>query len=295
MSLMAEWTDPVNAYPYPFEAGREHSLPTARRARLGTRDLGKGEWGERRLHMRRAFAALERNPAEGGAVRWPLLDSLGRTLCVLEQGAGGVDVLDPQSGALVHREAGGAAEQFEAQGRACMQDAGLEARHALIKLRVIDRSALQYGASLVPYGLAGFVDRAALPTRNARRLAIRADVDGYRTGCGGSALATMSSAPIGDPGFDSRDRFLGTDGIARTYATYNAKGPYDSARYVMMNTTGVFGGGIVRAVLRADDVFERLDEMAYPDPNAEQGVPICRWYYGRVAGTRIFGWVPERV
>lgn len=63
----------------------------------------------------------------------------------------------------------------------------------------------------------------------------------------------------------------------------------------MMNTTGVYGGGIVRAVLRPDDVFERLDEMAYADPNAEQGIPICRWYYGRAAGTRIFGWVPERV
>ena len=118
----------------------------------------------------------------------------------------------------------------------------------------------------------------------------------YTTGSGGSRLRRcLDRRTLDCPGFPTTERFLGQDGLKRTLATYNVKEEYGDARYVMVNTTGVHGGGVIRAVVRADNVFEILDEFSYPDPNVPDGVaPLVRWVYGQVCGTNIHGWVPRR-
>lgn len=307
---MGHWQDGERAYDYPFGTSR-WSLPEARAARGGTIDRGSEAWLPRKLHMRRRFESLEPNPGAGGRRRWPLLDSLGRELCLLEQTDAGFEVTRPVTGEPpepgagertglptaepIYASAAPSGLRLECQGRGCMDDERLEQAHALVKLDPRDRDALPADASIVPYRLAGFLARSALPERNERGQAIRGGVDDYDTGCGGSSLEILRAGPLGDPGFDTRERFLGTDGLERTYATYDAKRPYGGAVYLSANTTGVRGGGIVRAVVRSSDVFEVLDELGYGDPNAVGGRPVARWLYGRIAGTRLHGWAPERL
>jgi hypothetical protein len=63
---------------------------------------------------------------------------------------------------------------------------------------------------------------------------------------------------------------------------------------MLANTLGVHGGGVVRGVVRAGDAFARADGFGYCDPNVPDGEPgRVRWSYGRVAGTRLRGWLPE--
>jgi hypothetical protein len=82
--------------------------------------------------------------------------------------------------------------------------------------------------------------------------------------------------------------------MARTYATYNVKRRYRGARYLLVNTTGVHGGGIVRGVLRADDPVSVVDALGYCDPNAVGGEPVATWSLVRLPGTRLEGWLPNR-
>jgi hypothetical protein len=92
------------------------------------------------------------------------------------------------------------------------------------------------------------------------------------------------------------DRFIGEDGHTRHYRTaYRAHANYGGAIYLMVDTTGVHGGGIVRAVVAAGDPFAALDQFGYVDPNHVPAGAGARWRYGHVPGTRIFGWFPERV
>jgi hypothetical protein len=122
----------------------------------------------------------------------------------------------------------------------------------------------------------------------------RAAVDHYKTGPGGSGLNPQVVDTVRDPGFGNREAFFGEDGKKRSYATYNAKSPFGGAIYFSVNTTGVHGGGVVRGVARVEDAFEHLDGFGYSDPNIVEGNPLARWIYGRLVGTRMFGWVPVR-
>lgn len=271
------------------------NLPLERKGQRGTRDVGTEGWRRRgkKLHMRRDFSELTKNPSEGGKRRWPLFDSMGRKLCYIEQHSNGWQMRDPRSNKLLYSDRSLDSDQLEIQGEASMESAHAERGMALIKFRANDRSTLAPGQSVVPFGLAAFIPRQALPATNERRQAIRADVGRYRTGAGSSRLTPLRTITLASPGFSSDEKFVGTDGIERSYATYDAKNPYRGAQYIMVNTTGVKGGGVVRAVARAGDQFEVLDEMPRPDRNA-LGAFGARWIYGRLAGTRIHGWIPLR-
>lgn len=109
-----------------------------------------------------------------------------------------------------------------------------------------------------------------------------------------SALVGVVRAGGGD-GDQFYGRF-GPPGGARTYATYNAKAPYGDARYLLINTTGVSGGGIVRAVVRLGDLVNLDDRFDYCDPNfaSTRSTPAASWVHGTVTGTRIAGWLPRR-
>jgi hypothetical protein len=266
-------------------------LERGRAGSRGAEDLSIDVWRSHgtELNLHLPFRGLERNP-ESGARRWPMLDSLGRTLLVLEQNGGRFVTSNPDTGAPIHEDA---RAQLSLQGRGAMADPALEEQHALVAFDARDRSTLEPGASIVPYRIRAFIDRAALP-RLAGLSRVRGAVDKAATGHGESDLPALEQGRLSDPGFRHDERFLGEDGRARTYATYSAKQPYGGAMYLTVNTTGVHGGGIVRAVAREGDEIELLDELPEPDRNAEGGVPLARWRYVRLAGTQICGWVPAR-
>jgi hypothetical protein len=293
---MIEWTVATRPYPYPFGEG-EHGLPESRRALAGTSDLGTAEWARRgrKLNMRRALDTLARNAHLDGRRSWPLLDSFGREIALIERHADHWELSDPASGETVFVDHRLDPRQLEVQGRGCMIDDELERSHALIAFRALDRGGLVGGASIVPFRLRAFVNRAALPLRNSEGRPIRRAIDRYDTGSGGSTITAGAPDLLRDPGFSSDEGFLGEDGKQRSYATYNAKPPFRGAMYFSVNTTGVHGGGIARGVARAGDQFELLDRFGYGDPNVAAGEPIATWVYGRLVGTRMFGWVPARL
>ena len=297
---VARWSDGETPYPYPFTRGRPHDLPESRVARLRTEDLGTQAWAERgrELNRRRALDFLLPNPDAGNRQRWTIRDSLGRRLAVVEKHSNRWDLHHPETNELLYSDYTLKPDQLEVQGIGCMADEAREAQSALVAFRAGDRSALAEDQSIVPFQLRGFIARAALPERNRRGQPVREGLEGYDTGCGSSELRAARARTISSPEFvpgPDGDRFLGEDGIARTYATYNAKRLFGrGAIYVLVNTTGVHGGGIVRGVAQVDDTFEEVDGMVYCDPNVTEGKPRARWSYGRVAGTRLFGWLPTR-
>ncbi|HEX8854165.1 MAG TPA: hypothetical protein VF752_01090 [Thermoleophilaceae bacterium] len=258
----------------------------------GASDLSIDVWRSRgrELNLRMPFPGLEQNPDDGGRRRWPMLDSLGRTLALLEQDADGLVTTDPETGREIHRERTG---RLSLQGRGAMADGALESSQALVAFDARDRSELAPGASIVPFRIRAFVSRDALP-RRVGFSRVRAKVDTARTDRGECDLTPLSRVPLQDPGFRSDERFVGEDGRARTYATYSAKRPYGGAMYICVNTTGVHGGGIVRAVAREGDEVDVLDELPEPDSNAASGTPLACWRFLRLAGTSICGWVPAR-
>jgi hypothetical protein len=293
---MVDWSDGERAYRYPFGRGR-YGLPESRRARAGTEDWGTQAWRRsgRKLNMRRGLDTLKRNPAVDGRRSWPLIDSFGRQLAIIERQPDRWELRDPATEATIYTAWTLDPRQLEVQGRGCMINDELEARHAFVAFRATDRSGLAQGASIVPYQLRAFIDRSALLVKNQRGQRIRRAIDDYDTGCGGSELRPAAARPLPDPGFRSEEGFLGEDGKQRSYATYNAKLPFGGAIYFSVNTTGVHGGGIARGVARGGDPFEPVDGFGYADPNvAEDQAPLASWMYGRLAGTRMWGWVPLR-
>ena len=292
--IHTDWPQAGTPYPYPF-SDASFGLPDSRTGRAGVLDAGTQALARagRRINMRLTLDTLERNPEEGGRRRWTLVDSLGRELAVIEQHRDRWELSEPQDGPVIYRDMRRSRGHLLVQGRGCMVDDQLEERHALVAFNAGDRSTIPPGASIIPYRLRAFIDRRALPPRIGLAR-VRGAVDGFAAGCGESPAGEGVLTTLEDPGFGHAERFLGTDGRARTYATYNAKRPYGGAIYLSINTTGVHGGGIVRGVARAGDELELLDEIGYCDPNAASGTPVAGWIYGRVAGTRLAGWVPER-
>jgi hypothetical protein len=208
-----------------------------------------------------------------------MVDSFGDAVCRVTITGDGCRVTDPAGDVVLGEDDD---PRLELQGRGAMVDDALERRHALVAVKAGVR-------------IRAFVETRALPSRNARGQSIREAVGDYDTGHGGSSLPTLPPRPLGDPDFATSERFLGTDDIGRTYSTYNAKPHLGGAVYFMVNTTGVFGGGIVRGVARSSTMFQEADRMAECDPNVAAGDPaICRWVYGRIADTRMWGWVAER-
>lgn len=171
-----------------------------------------------------------------------------------------------------------------------------------------------------------FLDRRAVPA------ALQWYADTYDHGCGSSLLApmlapTLLRAPTFSSGISAaRDHLRGYYfGEGKTtiatlpgerridnkfaLSVYNPRPHYNHATYVMVNTTGVAGGGIVRGIVQSTkDRLTVLDEMRYCDPNytlrgmqirkgkkhykkslyfepytfSAQNQPAVRWIFGRV-------------
>jgi hypothetical protein len=241
--------------------------------------------------MRRSLSTLEPNPNAGGAIRWPMRDSFGRVLAYLERLPDRWEVRDSND-QLIYTDTTLDLDQIVVQGRGCMVDDGWEGTHALVAFDANDRTTIPLDASIVPYRLRAFLDRSSLPSD------VRALIDEYSVGCGGSFnRSAAAGAGVADPLYDSNDeKYYGEDGVARTYANYNVKAPYKDARYFIINTTGVGGGGIVRGVVQASDLVGLSDEFDYCDPNFVSTLtsPVTTWLHGQLSSTRMWGWFPRR-
>lgn len=291
-----EWSDGQVVYPYGF-VGIAFNLPECRLAVRATSDAGTHALLPQRINMRRPLGLLLPSPAAGGRVRWPIVDSFGRPLAILERHADRWETTDPDTGTVIYRDFTLSRGQLTVQGRGCMVDDALESAYALVAFNATDRATLPPGATIVPFQIRAFISREALPDVNEAGAPIRPAIDSYSAGCGSSSAPPADAGAVADPNFDSdRERFYGQDGITRTYATYNVKHKYANARYFTINSTGVGGGGIVRGVVRAPDPVGVADSFGYCDPNhlTSLTAPVATWRYGQVAGTRMSGWFAAR-
>jgi hypothetical protein len=219
------------------------------------------------------------------------------------------------------------------QGRACMSTSALEADNALILFDAHGRDS--NGNDTSPYSLRGFIKRAAIPNGSFNRGRAFPTNDSvieskrYRVKCGKpsrryhnekSATPTaFSTQPFtadhlyqgkttGDREFSNGTRRCKkADGgvnwwrCGSSYVNYfrplttNYNG--EKVLEITSATTGVAGGGIVRAVIRTPErKVKRLDSIDYLDKN----VPCTRqfvahWVFVRAnpAGRRMYGWLPE--
>lgn len=209
----------------------------------------------------------------------------------------------------------GATRAFEIQGEGC-------------KLRVdpATRSWVRdRGYVMIAFNPAlGSPDRRYRPRKTAQ-LRIRAFVDkralppwamlfiqGGDFGCGepvGEA-PVVGPQPLADPNFQSgygpqrqymTDQYFGEaamqpnllEGERKEHNNmpldaYNARPQFAHAMYANVNTTGVAGGGMVRAIVRAGaDSFTLHDELTYCDPNytlkhmllRRNGQRVSKWQY----------------
>jgi hypothetical protein len=284
----------TTVYPYPFDRTLgDFDLPECREPApdRSTHDYGSIAGDP---SMQYALGTFAPNPAEGGRLRWPLLDSFGRPLAVLERYSDRWVVTDPDTGALVYTDTTLDTDELLVQGRGCMTDDTLQSAYALVAFNANDRSTIPSGTSIVPYRIRAFIDQHALPTD------VQANLDAYVAGCGSSfGLSPAAAALVADVAYDSNsEKYYGEDGVQRTYANYNVKAPYKNARYFIINSTGVHGGGIVRGVVQAGDDVGQSDEFDYCDPNYVSSTsvtaPVADWLHGQIGTTRMWGWFPLR-
>jgi hypothetical protein len=284
----------TTVYPYPFDPSLgAWDLPECREPApdRATQDYGAVLPDPT---MQRALSTFEPNPAEGGRLRWPLLDSFGRALGILERYSDRWEVTDPDTGALVYTDKTLDPDELVVQGRGCMTNDTLQSTYALVAFDGNDRTTIPAGTSIVPYRIRAFMDQHALP------LDVQSSLGSYSAGCGDAFGRTpAAAAPVDDAAYDSNtEKYYGEDGVARTYSNYNVKAPYENARYFIINSTGVHGGGIVRGLVQAGDQIGQSDRFDYCDPNwvasASVTAPVADWLYGQIGTTRMWGWFPLR-
>jgi hypothetical protein len=251
--------------------------------------------GARPPAMRRSLDRLLPNPrAKHHRIRWPLVDSFGRKLAYISFEVDHWAVRDLEH-RVIYRDYTLDPDEFTVQGRGCMVTNALEARYALIAFNANDRSTLPPGASIVPYQIRAFIDRRALPARNSAHRRIRALIDRYRTGCGRAAPGHARPTALPDPDFHAvADRYYGADGRLRSLATYNTKHLYEDARYFLLSSTSVAGGGVVRGVIQQRDPVVPVDSVGYCDANATAGATPITWIKARIGSARMWGWLPRR-
>jgi hypothetical protein len=287
-----DWTDGSTAFAY-----ENYDLPECRLGIASLRDYGTQalELEGTPTNMRRDLDRLLPNPAEKRQrIRWPLVDSFGRTLAYITREADHWATWNLKN-RIIYRDYILDVDQFTVQGRGCMTSDSLESQYALVAFAANDRSTIAAGTSIVPYQIRAFIDRRALPDTNTAGEPIRTAIDAYRAGCGETTLTPSAATTLADPNYDSNaDQYYGEDGRARTYATYNTKPLYQNARYVSINSTSVHGGGIVRGVIQQRDLVAQVDGFGYCDPNAIAASGGATWVNGRIGTSRVFGWLPKR-
>src|SRR4051795_10808174 len=287
-----DWADGAHAFAY-----ENYDLPECRLGLASLRDYGTQALALEgtQSNMRRNTDRLLANPSEKRqGVRWPLVDSFGRTLAYITRETDHWTTWNLKN-REIYRDYSLDADQFTVQGRGCMTSDTLESQYALVAFAANDRSTIPAGASIVPYQIRAFIARRAPPDTNAAGEPIKSAIDSYYAGCGATTLTPAAATTVADPNYDSQaDQYYGEDGRARTYATYNTKPLYQNARYVSINSSSVHGGGIVRGVIQQRDLVSQVDKFGYCDPNAIASSAGATWVNGKIGSSRIWGWLPKR-
>ena len=242
---------------------------------------------------------------------FPLRDSMGSVLAWLK--AEGTKekrvwrVSQPDGTVIGRTKPGGAF--FEMQGRACMKNNTLEGQYAMVVFAPGNGNYDETGEKRLK--LRAFLKRDALPDGISDTAGESNDhlIDSNDITCGetqsGHTLTGGNVRPQRELSFKRLDTYIGQSSTVtrehgnlvtnpdcrRTKPTGCGKltnyleADDTSAITVSAASTGVAGGGVVRAVLRTADAdrFRVEARLNYRDPNVPCYVPDRGWLYGKVA------------
>ncbi len=227
---------------------------------------------------------------------WPLLDSFQRTIIYLERTSTQWQLrTSPSAAPVAAWTKANNVDSVVVQGKGCMDDPNYNDSRVLVAFEPPNHDA--------NWRVRGHVLASALPSSvvDSQGRGPRDPV--YSTGCGGTASAGAHTVATGNfTPFTPSESFVGTDAVVRSYYTWNYRPNFGNAMYVAYNTTGIYAGGTVRAIIKAGaDTAQIMDYFGYCDPNVPSGQnkPMGWWYANlhpnnQAALSRVYGWVPVR-
>ena len=250
-------------------------------------------------------------PAAAVRGRYSLLDSSGTAFAFLESAPDPVTgrpnpkdgrwrVFDKRGRLVGTTKAG---REFQVQGRGCM----LRDRNSYLIVALYAGNGREgeggKGAAPVYLGLRGFMSATAI--QGAKRTRAKKKI---YDNCGSGTLKLVKGRDafrtddIDVAPFQRVHKYVGSSSMQRgceptgdgcgSLANYQSL-PGMPVRLITSASTGVVGGGIVRAVVPAGASAARLDEIGYCDPNVPAGQnERALWVLLRWRG--IAGWLPTR-
>ena len=278
------------AAPRSFEGRRctppqGHRVADCRLARHGAPDLSRAAWRALRgaeVTISRRIDRLAPNPDAGGALSWPLIDSLAQPMGRLEQEDDGRFVLRALDGTPFR------ATRVNVRGRGCAASARQMSSFPLV----------QVIAGRAPAGgTQGFVAAAAIDrATRAGAAALRAFGAQKGTGCGPSRREIGRVRRLADPDVDPYAHARLSDGAINDVEEYDAKPAFGNVVYFMSNTTNVSVGGIARGMVRVGTRVAKADYLTTCDPNSDGTLTWRYWSIrtGVAAKPRLYGWIPGR-
>lgn len=280
------------AYPNTLSGASRTNLPSCRKMGAGSTDTRPEQ-----SPLNTVIQDLEGNPADSYRKRWQLVDSHGQRMATITQYSDYSFRVEKADGSIGNA---GPGSHLLIKGVGCMDTDTLESQYMSVVL--IDNDHGTNG----DWGMGAFMSRSAPLRDDINNLLV-----GHDFGCGGTGIAYTESN-----GAFPTDQFVtGTD----EYVSENRGDPgvsFDERagaqldnynvmqgrwKPVMIASTGVSGGGIVRAWV---DTWSRrwtaIDYFGYLDPNAPCGKPYrAQWVKGVVSRAstshnRIVGLIPYR-
>jgi hypothetical protein len=307
------YKDPNRAYPFPYPGGGSTNLPECRLMVHGSQDVGAAGHNVTGYYVNGNFQVR--------GSEWGFRDSHGSIYAIIQKTTKGTWRVLTSSRVLIDETPGPV--NFALQGRGCMATDALEASMALVQFKPFKlgpngkRSDSPFGKNGRYVALHGFLPRSALPSDKVRH-----DVDRFDAGCGGTSLSVRESFAVASPSFDwgsdppgsastpSKHLYQGEDAAMKpgfsnncnsdvgTTAYRNFNG-YQSTVPILVQSPGVHGGGVIRAIVRAGETFKRVDSFNYSDPNVPKGKAyIASWVKGYVrsatTGRAFVGFLPRK-
>ena len=277
----------------PYRYARPGDSPRCRRTLGGAMDRGLATWRK----AGRAGRVLTRRLRPG---RHVLVDSFGQPFGSFEQVS--------LTRFRIRRIGGGRwatlrHAKLQVQGRGCMVTRRLTDSYVLVTIHAPHYSAARgHHRRRVDGGARAFIARDLLPagvfhhSHPPSRAANGELIDHYRTGCGRYGVHQLYQG-VKRPCSRPMSRWCGFH-----YSDFSHPAFAHDVMPLMSATTGVRGGGIVRALIRTTRPFRVLDAIGYTDPNVPCGqAPVARWVFGdanpdaKPGEYHIYGWFPKKV
>jgi hypothetical protein len=271
--------------------GRRCTPPTGYRiadcrvAEHGTPDLSRTAW--RALHGEEVTISspvdgLAANPAAAGSMAWPLVDSLGKPIGLLDATPAGRFTLVGLNGTGYH------ATSVNLRGHGCASSATQSADFPLVQI---------IAGKAPSGGTQAFIDEAALATSSsADTAALNAFTTqlGGGTGCGPPGREISGLRPLANPDVGPSAHARLSNGQLNTVTEYDAKPAFGNVVYFMSNTTEVSVGGVARGMVRVGTPVAKVDTFTSCDPNSDATLIWRYWsiHTGNPANPRLYGWIP---